>query len=89
MSPLFFTLKSNLEFAIRCKDKVIYDIVIADINNSELTSELTTDEIEELYSIACYIDKVETLDLNTGKWIEIETPKACLLDDPTCESCSS
>ena len=83
MSPLFFTLKSNLEFSVKCKDKVIYDMVIADINNSELTSELTTDEIEELRSIT--LNEVENEPLNANK--EVEVPKACLLDE--CESCSS
>lgn len=81
MSPLFFILKSNLEFAVRCKDKIIYDMAMAEIDNSELTR----DEIEELRSIT--LNEVENEPLNANK--EVEVPKACLLDDPTCESCSS
>ena len=79
MSLLFPTLKSNLLFAVKCKNKSIYDSVIAEIDSSSLTR----DEINELRSI--------TLDEVIEEQIEpvMEEPKACLVDDPTCESCSS
>lgn len=79
MSPLFPTLKSNLEFAVKCKNKSIYDSVIAEIDSSSLTR----DEIEELRSIT--LDEVEKELVH----VFMEEPKACFIDDPTCESCSS
>jgi len=79
MSPLFQTLKSNLIFAVKCKNKSIYDSVMAEIDQANLTR----DEIEELRSI--------TLDEVIEEQIEpvMKEPKACLINDPTCESCSS
>lgn len=80
MSPLFPTLKSNLEFAVKCKNKSIYDSVMAEIDQANLTR----DEIEELRSIT--LDEV--IEEPTTSFIA-EVTGVCRVDDPTCESCSS
>jgi hypothetical protein len=104
MSPLFPTLKTNLLLALEWKNQSIYNSIMAEIDQSNLT----TDEIEELRSIT--LDEVVEEQIEPAKGISIEMitdsanitqknvvnyirypleSKACLIDDPECEACQA
>ena len=81
---MFETIKSNLEMAIRLKDKNLFDIATSSLDLQSLSCE----DLE----VFCELQNEMQHALNLlRKPITAPNPpvKECLLDDPACENCSS